>query len=510
MFKFHRSGLVFLLFTILSCAKPVENVEFYIVQLNDVYEVDPINNGKNGGLARVAWVIDSLKNTGISVYTVLAGDFISPSFIGTIKSEELGERIYGMQMIEALNATGINLVTFGNHEFDIPEQALRKRMDASEFEWTSANVKSSNSDKPFGKNTHDGFISTPEFIIHDFKNKTGQQLKLGVISVTIPFNKATFVSYENPFDAIKRVYPVVRNESDITVFLTHLDYADDVKLAELYPSVSLIMGGHDHTNMEIKTAFNSVTKADANAKTIYIHKFIYNFNTKQTQVFSELKNIDSSIPSQKKTQDVVNKWISLAEANMKRLGFETSKIITKSDSALDGLESSIRNGPTNLGKIIANSMKNAVPKADLALLNSGSIRLDDVLIGTITQTDIFRVLPYGGKIVTAKFKGKDLEKILAIGLKKNKGIGGYLQTSGVSESTSGKWLINGKSIVDTKNYTVVLSDFLASGKEANFDWLKDFTYSDVILDPKNPSENDIRQIVINYILEIDAKKASSK
>jgi len=499
--------LLALFFTtlLLSCAPKQKDFEFYIVQLNDVYEIAPINNGKNGGFARVAWLIDSLKVIGNPVYTVLAGDFLSPSFIGTIKSEELGERIYGMHVIETMNAAGVDLVTFGNHEFDIPEHSLHKRMNASSFNWTSANTKSADKRSPFGKQTRNGFEPVPDYVIQSLTSQTGQHLKLGILSVTLPFNKASYVKYEDPFESVKRVFPTVNNESDIIVFLTHLEAADDKKLAELYPSVPLIMGGHDHSNMEINTEFNKVTKADANAKSIYIHKLSYNYETKKVSVSSELKMVTDQIPSQEKTDQVVQKWLSIAHKNMERLGFENSKVITKSDSLLDGLESNVRFKQTNLGKIIANSMKFASKNADVAVLNSGSIRIDDKLIGVITLTDIFRILPYGGKVVQTTMKGSDLEKMLHIGLETNIGIGGYLQTAGVSLENN-YYLINGKKLSKAKSYNVVLTDFMSSGKEANFDWIKDFTLIDVIVDPNDPKENDIRQLLINYIKSLDEKK----
>ena len=45
--------------------------------------------------------------------------FLYPSALGTIKYN--GVPMYGRQMVDVLNAIGLDLVTFGNHEFDIPE-----------------------------------------------------------------------------------------------------------------------------------------------------------------------------------------------------------------------------------------------------------------------------------------------------------------------------------------------------------------------------------------------------
>ena len=91
-------------------------ITFKFVQLNDVYEIAPLSGGKYGGMARVAYVVDSIKKAEPNTYLFLAGDFLNPSLLGTIKMD--GERIGGKQMIEVMNAMNFDLVTFGNHEFD--------------------------------------------------------------------------------------------------------------------------------------------------------------------------------------------------------------------------------------------------------------------------------------------------------------------------------------------------------------------------------------------------------
>ena len=92
-------------------------VEWIFLQLNDVYEIAPTENGTAGGMARVATIRQKLLNENPNTYTVLSGDFLSPSVIGTLKYE--GKGIKGRQMVDVLNALGLNLACFGNHEFDL-------------------------------------------------------------------------------------------------------------------------------------------------------------------------------------------------------------------------------------------------------------------------------------------------------------------------------------------------------------------------------------------------------
>ena len=108
-----------------------------ILQLNDVYEIGPLNQGGSGGMARVATLVKQ-HEARYKTFVVLAGDFVSPSVIGTTKID--GKRVNGRHMVDIMNKVGVDLVTFGNHEFDIPESDLQQRINESEFDWVSSDV----------------------------------------------------------------------------------------------------------------------------------------------------------------------------------------------------------------------------------------------------------------------------------------------------------------------------------------------------------------------------------
>jgi 5'-nucleotidase len=97
---------------------------------------------------------------------------------------------------------------------------------------------------------------------------------------------------------------------------------------------------------------------------------------------------------------------------------------------------------------------------DIAVFNSGSIRIDDVVPpGPVTQYDVIRVLPFGGKVLKATFAGAVLAHMLLIG-EQNKGTGGYLQSVGLPP------------VIDPEaRYTLAICDFLLTGGEANLGFL---------------------------------------
>src|SRR4030095_8551834 len=109
-----------------------------LVHLNDVYEILPVEGGKSGGLARVATVIQRLKATRSPLVTTLGGDYLSPSALGTAIVD--GQPMAGRQMVDVLNAAGIDWATFGNHEFDVSEAAFRAHIAQAKFRIVSTNV----------------------------------------------------------------------------------------------------------------------------------------------------------------------------------------------------------------------------------------------------------------------------------------------------------------------------------------------------------------------------------
>ena len=109
-----------------------------IVHFNDVYEIGPVEGGRVGGLARVPTVFSELRQTQSPVITTLGGDYLSPSALATARVD--GEPIAGRQMVEVLNALGLDYATLGNHEFDLSEQAFLARLAKSKFKVVTSNV----------------------------------------------------------------------------------------------------------------------------------------------------------------------------------------------------------------------------------------------------------------------------------------------------------------------------------------------------------------------------------
>lgn len=436
-------------------------LEFTILHLNDVYEMTPVSGGKEGGLARVATLRKQLLDENPNTVTVFAGDLFSPSALATVRVD--GERLEGRHMVAAMNAVGLDYATFGNHEFDVGHRAFLDRLRESRFAWISSNVF----DRQGGS-----FPGVARNKVVEIRGRGGKTLRLGFFGLTVDNNTADYVSYADFLEAARAQAKELRGRVDVLVALTHLTARQDIALAEADLGIDLILGGHDHENMQYWRGprFVPVFKADANARSAYVHRIRYDLESKELTVRSVLQRVTDRIPEDPATLAVVRHWMERAFAAFRAEGFEPEQAVAAVPVALDGLESSVRNHPTALTSLIAEAMRTAVPGAELALFNSGSIRVDDVLPpGPLTQLDVIRILPFGGRVCQAEIEGALLRRVLDQGMA-NLGHGGFLQTSGVGRDKS-EWRVNGAPLAAGRIYRAAIAEYLLSGKEQGLGYL---------------------------------------
>ncbi|WP_439132755.1 bifunctional metallophosphatase/5'-nucleotidase [Polaribacter sp.] len=481
-----------------SCNKNDDKIEFTFLQINDVYEIAPIQGGKFGGMARLETIHKDLIKENPNTMLFLAGDFLNPSLLGTIKVD--GQRVRGKQMVEVMNAMNFDLVAFGNHEFDVSQKDLQQRLNESNFPWITANVKQKTAEKaiPFYKKRNGKKESVQETFVKEFSDADGTTIKVGFISVCIPSNPKDYVEYGNMFVKARASYVKIKDSVDVIFGLTHVKLANDKRIAKLIPDLPLIMGGHEHTNNYEKIGNTIIAKADANAKTAYIHRISFDKNTKKTVVKSELKEINETIKSDEEVGKIVNKWQNILTTKIKEIIPKPDEVIYATSIPLDGRDTPIRSIQTNLGAIITKSMSFSFnDKVDCALVNGGSIRIDDQLTGNITPIDIFRVLPYGGAVLKVKLKGRLLKRVLDYG-KLAAGTGAYLQRFN-AEKIGEQWFIKNQPLDIKKNYTVAFSDYLLKGFDIPFLNAENKEVISVYKPNENEMAIDIRKAVIEYL-----------
>ena len=442
-----------------AAVAPPSLVGFTVLHLNDVYEITPVEGGQAGGLARVAGLRQRLLAQDPNTVTLLAGDFLSPSALGTARVD--GERLAGRQMVAVLNAVGVDAAALGNHEFDLAEDAFRERMREADFPMVSANARA----------TGEPFAGVVPRLVLPVVVAPGDTVRVGIASVVLPSNPKPWVRYLDADSTLRAEVARLDAQADVVLGLTHQAFSDDVAAAATVPGLDAVLGGHEHENIRALRGprLVPVLKADANARTVYVHRVTLDRATDAVAVASELVPITPATPQDPATAAEVARWVEAGYAGFRVDGFEPDRVAVVTTEALDGREGTVRTRPARLGALIAEGFRRAAG-AELGLFNGGSVRVDDVLpAGPFTEYDAIRVLPFGGQVVSVRVPGALLARVLDQGVA-NAGTGGFLQTSGVT-GAPGAWRVGGAPLDPQRSYLVGTSDFLVSGRETGLDYL---------------------------------------
>ena len=484
-----------------------DEVKCTILQFNDVYEILSPRGNDGGSLARVAAIRDKLRQENPNTITMLAGDFFSPSpMMDAIDSTSGDKRLAGRQVVAVLNEFRLDLATFGNHEFDLKAAEFFDRMRECRFGWVSSNV----SDQ-----TGNPFVGVPRHKVLRFVNERGTTVRIGVISVTSDSKKTDYVSCGNPIAAARVAVAALSGRCEILIALTHLKVDEDKALAAAVPEIDLILGGHEHEALYVApdaSRHAPISKADSNVRSVYIHRLSYDTDNRNLRISSQLKDVTKDDGADPQVAATIRYWADRAfdglqaaiakddpgrrtrildhlNARRKREGKEP---FTQVDfeapfvdlpHRLEGREELVRTGETNLTRLLTNVMVETT-KADLAILNSGSVRIDDDLPASrpprpdaesadfrpIRLYDIYRVLPYLTEIVTVRMTSRRLNDLLTAGFGADlSGEGAFLQVS--RNVTPGEkprtWKVGDQRIDPNSDtvYLVAIPDFLLRGGE---------------------------------------------
>jgi 2',3'-cyclic-nucleotide 2'-phosphodiesterase (5'-nucleotidase family) len=431
-----------------DAAHPRNRAPVTFLQINDVYSTVPIDG--LGGLARVATLKQLLARAGRTPFVVLAGDFLSPSVASSV--------FKGEQMVAALNAAGLDLATLGNHEFDFGDDVLLQRMREAKWQWVISNVIDTRTERPIGG-------AAPYFVT------TFGPLKVGFIGLVlttaeIARERLTHTRLVDPFAAAAKYVPALKARgASIIVAVTHLAFDDDRRLAQRFPDIDLVIGGHEHFPITATENGTLISKAGSEAR--WVARIDVNRRTAlNAERFYELIPITSAFAEEPRTAAIVASYET-------RLGAELDTVIAVSRVPLEAETLRLRASETNLGDLFADALR-AETGADVALLNSGGIRGDRVYeAGPLTRRTLLAMHPFGNVVCKISVSGRVLLQALNSGVSKLPAAAGqFPQVSGLTMTVDRNAppsdrvhdaKVNGQRLDADKMYTLALPDFVLKG-----------------------------------------------
>lgn len=429
-----------------------------------------------------------------------AGDVMS----GTLYFNEFK----GKADLEFMNEIGYDVMTFGNHEFDLgstPEghQALADFVKSAKFPFVSANINFSK-DKLFNGIYKGGTTAEPENgNIYSGIVKEVDGEKIGIFGLTTVDTPDISSPGEIEFlDYLAKAEEAVRELEkagvDKIVAVSHLGYDDnpaidnDLELAKLVDGIDIIVGGHTHTKLDKPVLINKDENGKEKEPTVIVQANEYNKFLGTLDVeFDENGIIVGyageliTIADQKEdaeTAALLKGYSSKIEElkNTEIGAVAVNELANPRQSDGDGTVS-VRSNETPLGNLISDGMlekaKEFFPKTVIAVNNGGSIRAK-IDQGPITLGEILTTMPFGNTLAVMTLKGSELIEALEHSVKEApKEHGGFLQVAGMkftfdSSKPVGKRVVSVEveeekgaftPLDPTKDYVIATSTFTAKG-----------------------------------------------
>ncbi len=410
-------------------------------------------------------------------------------------------KFLGQADLELMNYMKYDMMTFGNHEFDLGDTdnniALKNFVTKAKFPFITANVDFSKN-KSFKGLQKKTITAGPERgkiyqgIIKEYKGQ-----KIGFFGLTTEETKDIAspgtVAFANYIASAKAAVKKLEDRGvNKIVALTHIGFDDneaidnDQLLARNVDGIDVIVGGHSHTKLEKPVVVDETVVPGKAEPTIIAQAYQYgdflgnldltfDYKGKLTEYNGSLIDVSTAKEDVRAAEILKPYADQIAELKNEEVGANIVNALPNPRG-----EISVRNSETALGNLITDGMLKKAKEYNkdtvIAMQNGGGIRAA-IDAGPLTVGEVLTTLPFGNTLATVKLSGAEIKELLEISVgvapKEN---GGFLHVSGMKfeyDSTKAagerikKMEVNNNGtfeIIDsTKTYVIATNAFTAKG-----------------------------------------------
>jgi 2',3'-cyclic-nucleotide 2'-phosphodiesterase (5'-nucleotidase family) len=354
-----------------------------------------------GGIARRAALAQKIraeqKGRGIPVWLVDIGDFTD----GTPFSTEYR----GEADVAAMNASGYDFATFGNHEFNSPLAQVRKLLQLTKHPVLLANAVDRATRAPLGQ---------------PWRVEKVGAVRVGLFGL-VTRDTANYPAAKEGVDILdevataRRIVDTLRTQADIVVLLSHAGDGTDLKLAMEVPGIDVIIGGHSHSRMPIGQFVwrgEDLSETDVNG-TVIVQAFQWGGELGRLDLLfqrdrggswrvsryrARLLPITPDMPAEPMVASVVDTyWKPIAARYGEVVARAAGDFSSRGDDA----------APYNL---VADAVRETY-KVDVGFENSGGVRAP-LVAGDITRTDLVTMDPFDNTVVLFSATGAQVKDLL--------------------------------------------------------------------------------------------------
>jgi 5'-nucleotidase len=367
----------------------------------------------SGGWARISSVIKEVKqNRSNPVLVVDAGDFLMGSLFHMLSREQAFE-------LKLLHRMGYDVVTLGNHEFDLKPEGLARILAGAHDSGQIPAIVLSNAvfDKDSNKDDalqtiFDRGIVTPYRVMQKDSLRIGLFGLMGKDAAEVaPF--ASPVTFDDPIATAQKMVKILRQTEkvDVVICLSHSglsennEKSEDEILAREVSGIDIIISGHTHTKLDRALLVNDtiIVQAWEYGKQLGVLDVVFE-NGRVSSKSYRLVEINDTIGSDPE----ISSQIEGFEAAVNRQVLADENLTFREIIAETDFDLFLTTDESNLGNLIADSLRWYVDKNDdnpsesaakttVAVISNGVIR-DPIVrgkTGRIAVCDAFRSIPLG-------------------------------------------------------------------------------------------------------------------
>lgn len=449
---------------------------------------------------KLATAVKAERKKNTNAVLLNAGDIFSGTLYFT--------KFEGQADVKLMNYIGYDVMTLGNHEFDLGSseeghKALANFIQAAKFSLVSSNVDASNDQLLTGLFSDDISSEPAEGKVYKGILKEINGEKVGFFGLTTAetayISSPVDVKFKEYLDTAKKAVTAFEKMGiNKIVAITHLGYEDnpnidsDLLLAKHVDGIDIIVGGHSHTTLKEATI---IKKAEPTV-IVQSSEFLKNLGklTVKFDASGVVKEANGQLISlEKQAEDQGALKIlkpykeEITAMNNEAIGVTLAKALETPRDNGDETKSSVRKNQTILGNIITDGMltkakevaktynKNIV----MAFVNGGGIRAA-INAGQVTLGEVRTVLPFGNTLVLMDVTGAELKEAFEVSVgqipKENRGFlhiaGGYVKFD--ASKPAGQRIVSiaykneqGEfvELISDEIYTVATISFIARGRE---------------------------------------------
>ena len=246
---------------------------------------------------------------------------------------------------------------------------------------------------------------------------------MGVFSLTLHpddgGNTRSYLEFDDNYAVVaeRAIRALDEKGVDLIIGVTHLHMWQDVEIAMMkseHRKLAFIVGGHEHEPQffSIENESAVVMKGASNARVIWQIDVDFEaaggFTVKEKRI-----DVGQDIALDPAYEELAAKWHGRL---LEKYPFLEARVGTAA-LPMDAREEQIRSSESSWGNFIADQMRVAFgePVADLAFLNSGTLRLDDIIEDDILFEDIGRTFGFSSFLRYTTVTGAEFKRIMEAG-----------------------------------------------------------------------------------------------